>query len=149
MHDSYYFVIFILIVYIYHFFILNKIEKIFCLEYFGYNNVKRPLTSIRMSSSEELGIPSGHTEVVTIISLLLYFYKYIPLWFCIFLIFIVSFQRIAYNYHTITQVIVGIICGVMYTHIYESYNLSLYSFGIVIIISLFLTALIYYKIVNK
>ena len=139
MYDSpYYFVIFLFIVVIYHNYIQNAIEKRFSLEYFGYDNVKRPLSG--------LGMPSGAVESATILFLLLFLYKYIPLWLCLLFIFIVSLQRIITQKHTIIQVIVGIVCGLIYTHIYKSHNLSILSFGIVILIGLLLTLLIYYKV---
>jgi len=142
MYDSQcYFAIFLLIVVIYHQYIQNDIEKRFCLEYFGYNNVKRPLSG--------LGMPSGNAESATIMFSLLYFYKYIPLWLCILFIFIASLQRVLTHRHTITQVIVGIVCGLIYTYIYKSHYLSILSFGIVISIGLLLTALTYYKTINK
>ena len=72
-----YFAIFLLIVVLYHYYIQNTIEKLFCLEYFDYNNVKRPLSGNIMSSSGDLGMPSGHAEAGTIMFLLLYFYEYI------------------------------------------------------------------------
>ena len=144
-----YFAIFLLIVVLYHYYIQNTIEKQFCLEYFDYNNVKRPLSGNIINSSGDLGMPSGHTESATIMFLLLYFYGYISLPVSIILIFICSLQRVLKQQHTIAQVIVGIICGLIYTYIYKSYNLSILSFLIVLSITLLLTVLIYYKVINK
>ena len=144
-----YFAIFLLIVVLYHYYIQNNVEKRFCLEYFDYNNVKRPLSGNIMSSSGDLGMPSGHAESATIMFLLLYFYEYISLPVCIILIFICSLQRVLKQYHTIAQVIVGTILGVIYSYIYKSYNLSILSFLIVLSIALLLTVLIYYKVYNK
>jgi membrane-associated phospholipid phosphatase len=144
-----YFAIFLLIVVLYHFWVQNNVEKLFCLEYFGYNNVKRPLSGNIMFSTCDLGMPSGHAEAGTIMFLLLYFYEYISLPVSIILIFIVSLQRVVKERHTIAQVIAGTICGIIYSYIYKSYNLSIFSFLIVLSITLLLTALIYYKINNK
>jgi membrane-associated phospholipid phosphatase len=144
-----YFAIFLLIVVLYHFWLQNNVEKLFCLEYFGYNNVKRPLSGNIMFSTCDLGMPSGHAEAGTIMFLLLYFYEYISLPVSIILIFIVSLQRVLKERHTIAQVIAGTICGIIYSYIYKSYNLSIFSFLIVLSITLLLTALIYYKINNK
>jgi membrane-associated phospholipid phosphatase len=144
-----YFAIFLLIVVLYHFWVQNNVEKMFCLEYFGYNNVKRPLSGNIMFSSCDLGMPSGHAEAGTIMFLLLYFYEYISLPVSIILIFIVSLQRVVKERHTIAQVIAGTMCGIIYSYIYKSYNLSIFSFLIVLSITLLLTALIYYKINNK
>jgi membrane-associated phospholipid phosphatase len=144
-----YFAIFLLIVVLYHYYIQNNVEKLFCLEYFGYNNIKRPLSGNIMFSTCDLGMPSGHAEAGTIMFLLLYFYEYISLPVSIILIFIVSLQRVLKERHTIAQVIAGTICGIIYSYIYKSYNLSIFSFLIVLLITLLLTALIYYKINNK
>jgi membrane-associated phospholipid phosphatase len=147
--SSSYFIIFLLIVVLYHYNIHINIEKRFSLEYFGYNNIKRPLSGNIMFSSCDLGIPSGSAESGTIMFSLLYFYGYISLPVSIILIFIVSLQRVLKQRHTIAQVIAGIICGLIYSHIYKSYNLSIFSFLIVLSITFLLTVLIYYKINNK
>jgi membrane-associated phospholipid phosphatase len=144
-----YFAIFLLIVVLYHYYIQNTIEKQFCLEYFDYNNVKRPLSGNIMTSYGDLGMPSGHAESATIMFLLLYFYGYISLPVSIILIFIISLQRVLTQSHTIAQVIAGTILGVIYSYIYKSYNLSILSFLIVLLISILLTALLYYKVYNK
>ena len=144
-----YFAIFLLIVVLYHYNIHNNIEKRFFLEYFGYNNIKRPLSGNIMFSSRDLVMPSGSAESGTIMFLLLYYYGYISLPVSIILIFLVSLQRVLKQRHTIIQVTVGTICGLIYSYIYKSYNFSLFSFVIVLSITLLLTALIYYKINNK
>jgi membrane-associated phospholipid phosphatase len=144
-----YFAIFLLIVAPYHHYIQDDVEKRFCLEYFGYDNVKRPLSGNIMSSNLDLGMPSGHVESATVMFLLLYFYGYISLPVSIILIFIILLQRVLKQKHTITQVIVGTICGIIYSFIYKSYNFSIFSFLIVVSITLLLTALICYKINNK
>ena len=143
-----YFAIFLLIVVLYHYYIQNNVEKQFCLEYFGYNNIKRPLSGNIMSSSGDLGMPSGSAESGTIMFSLLYFYGYISLPVSIILIFIVSLQRVLKQRHTIAQVIVGTICGLIYSYIYKSYNLSIFSFLIVLSITFVLTLLIYYKVTS-
>ena len=144
-----YFAIFLLIVVLYHYDIQNNIEKRFCLEYFDYNSVKRPLSGNIMSSSGDLGMPSGHAEASTIMFLLLYYYGYISLPVSIILIFIVSLQRVLAQRHSIAQVTVGTILGLIYSYIYKSYNLSIFSFLIVLSIAFLLTVLIYYKVYNK
>jgi membrane-associated phospholipid phosphatase len=143
-----YFAIFLLIVVLYHYYIQNNVEKLFCLEYFGYNNIKRPLSGNIMFSTCDLGMPSGHAEAGTIMFSLLYFYGYISLPVSIILIFIVSLQRVLKQRHTIAQVIVGTICGLIYSYIYKSYNLSIFSFLIVLSITFVLTLLIYYKVTS-
>ena len=141
-----YFAIFLFIVFYYHYYIQNNIEKRLCLEYFGYNNVKRPLSGNTMFSYGDLGMPSGHSETITIFATLLYLYKFIPLWLCILLISIVGLQRILTNVHTIMQVIAGIFIGFLYAKLYRYFNLSVFSFLIVLIIGLILSLLIIHKI---
>ena len=144
-----YFAIFLLIVVQYHRYIQDDVEKLFFLEYFGYDNVKRPLTGNTMISTKDLGMPSGHAESATIMFLLLYFYGYISLPVSIILIFLVSLQRVLAQRHSIAQVTVGTILGLIYSYIYKSYNLSIFSFLIVLSIAFLLTVLIYYKVYNK
>jgi len=144
-----YFAFFLLIVVQYHRWIQDDVEKMFFLEYFGYDNVKRPLSGNIMKSTRDLGMPSGHAESATIMFLLLYFYGYISLPVSIILIFLVSLQRVLAQRHSIAQVTVGTILGLIYSYIYKSYNLSIFSFLIVLSITFLLTALIYYKVYNK
>ena len=145
---TYYIIFFLIIVFTYHL-VQNNIEKQFSLTYFGFDNVKRPLSDSNMYTFRDLGMPSGHAEIATIISCILYYYKFISLWLCILLIFIFSMQRIIANRHTVFQVIVGIICGLIYSYIYISNNLSLLSLGFVVLISLLLFSSIIYKIEEK
>jgi 4-amino-4-deoxy-L-arabinose transferase-like glycosyltransferase len=145
MNRPTYYVIFCLIVIFTYHIIQNDIEKQFSLTYFGYNNIKRPLSDDTMYTYQDLGMPSGHAEISTIISCILYYYKFISLWLCILLIFIFSAQRVIRNRHEVNQVIVGIICGLIYSYIYISNNLSLLSFGIVMLIGLLLMKAIVYK----
>ena len=145
---TYYIIFFLIIVFSYHL-VQNNIEKQFSLTYFGFDNVKRPLSDSNMYTFRDLGMPSGHAEIATIISCILYYYKFISLWLCILLIFIFSMQRIIANRHTVFQVIVGIICGLIYSYIYISNNLSLLSLGFVVLISLLLFSSIIYKIEEK
>lgn len=130
-----YILICIFIIIYYHRNIQNNIEKHFSSLYFGYDNIKRPMSNDYMYTNREFGMPSGHTEIATIVSCILYFYKYISLWICILLIVVFSAERIISNRHTVLQVIVGILCGLLYSYIYITNNLSLLSFGIVIFIS--------------
>jgi len=142
--NSYIF-IFLAMIFSYHYFIQNTIEKQFSLTLFGYDNAKRPMSDSHMFTIRDIGMPSGVAEISTIIACILYFYKYISSWICIVLIFIFSAQRVFTNRHTIAQVIAGIICGIIYSYIYTSNNLSLLSFGIVIFIGLLLFLSILYK----
>lgn len=145
---TYYVIFFLVLIFTYHL-LQNDIEKQFSLTYFGYDNVKRPLRNSNMYTYRDLGMPSGHAEIATIISCILYYYKFISLWLCILLIFIFSVQRIIAYRHTLNQVIVGIMCGLIYSYIYISNNLSLLSLGFVMLIGLLLISSIIYKIEEK
>ena len=144
-----YIIFLIIIIFLYHMHIQHKIEKIFSQTYFPYTNVKRPLEMCNnniVKAVNCLGMPSGHAETSTIVSCLLYYYNFIPLWLTIIFIFIFSSQRVISNWHTIHQVTVGIILGFLYSCIYYYFNLSIYSFLIVISIGLILSILIIHKI---
>jgi hypothetical protein len=141
--------IFIILVSIYHFYIHNNLEKTFSQTYFDYDNVKRPLLKCRSSENRSrlkcIGMPSGHAETSSVFSFLLYFYKIIPLWVCLLIIFIISLQRIVTHMHTIDQVVVGATLGFIYALLYNKFSFTL-GFIIVFTIGLLLTMLSIYKI---
>jgi hypothetical protein len=141
-------IFFIILVSVYQSAIQNGLEKLFNETYFdGFKFIKRPLEKC-LNSTEAycVGMPSGHSETITIFATLLYLYKFIPLWLCILLISIVGLQRILTNVHTIMQVIAGIFIGFLYAKLYRYFNLSVFSFLIVLIIGLILSLLIIHKI---
>lgn len=143
------FFIILLIIISYHYYIQNRLEKMLSKTYFDIEMVKRPLANNNYNNTlNNIGMPSGHAELVTIISCILYFYDFIPLWICILMICIISYQRVITKRHTINQVIAGIICGLIYSYIYISNNLSVGSLGMVLCIGFILILLIVYKI-NK
>ena len=140
-------VVLIILISLYHMSIQNDLEKKFSETYFNYEEVKRPLP--RCSNDEQfgcIGMPSGHAETITILSSLLYLYDFIPLWLCLVLIIGVSGQRITSNIHTIPQVLAGISFGYMYALLYYHFNLSIYSFFIVLSIGTILTLLSIYHV---
>ena len=104
-------VVLFLLIFMYDFYIQNGLEKLFSETHFDYNQVKRPLAicSTNHYLASCIGMPSGHAEAFTLLSCLLYFYKFIPLYYCILFIFLFSLQRVISNMHTLIQVIVGII----------------------------------------
>jgi membrane-associated phospholipid phosphatase len=132
----------IILISIYHYYVQNDLEKNFFRCYIDYNSIKRPLaTCNKFKNSPRLicvGMPSGHAETITILSSLLYLYKFIPLWLCLLLIFIFSIQRVIINMHTLIQIIFGIIFGLFYVFIYKYFNLSVYAFLIVFSIGILL-----------
>jgi len=156
--NKYYLIFVIAIVCLYHYQIQNSLEKMFSYSYFNYDDIKRPSVACANDLKEKIiniitkthrncvGMPSGHAETITILSSLLHFYEFIPLWLCILLIFCVSIQRIISNMHTFIQVITGIIIGYIYFNIYTFYNLSVYSILIVLCIGFIIALLIIYKL---
>jgi hypoxanthine phosphoribosyltransferase len=139
----------IFIIGLYHYYILNGIEKIFFKNYFDNKEfIKRPLKKCKKEiyPIKCVGMPSGHAEIITIISSLLYNYKYISLPICILLIFIISLQRIITSVHTILQVCIGILFGLIYSFIYTSNKLSYNCIVYISIITLTIVFAIIYKI---
>lgn len=148
-YNKYIFFLIIFIIFLYHFFIQNNLEKTFFQTYFKYDTIKRPLEKCDNYIESDLncaGMPSGHAEFATIISIILYYYKYIPLWATLTIIFIFSIQRYLSNMHTISQIIFGIIFGLFYSFIYLSVDLSIYSGLIVFLIGFLIVNLSLYKI---
>lgn len=139
------------IIFLYHYYIQNGLEKLFSQCYFDYYDVNRPLNKCnnRFNINFNLrciGMPSGHAETASLMFSLLYIYKFISLEICILSILIFSIQRVITNMHTIGQVSIGIFLGIIYSLIYSFTNCSLYSFGIVFFISIILVVLIIHKI---
>jgi hypoxanthine phosphoribosyltransferase len=150
--ENYTIFIILFIIFVYHYNIQNKIEKIFFDCYLNYNFVKRPLymcNSDIYKSFKCLGFPSGHAESSTIVFSLLYFKNLISFNFCLAFIFLISIQRILFHQHTISQVIFGILLGLIYTQIYIINNLSIISLLIIISIGLLFAILSIYKIDEK
>ena len=150
LNKSFNIIIIIILVSLYHGILQNGLEKIFSETYFNYKDVKRPLISCSSCLDGQplgcIGMPSGHAETITILSSLLYLYNFIPLWLCLILIIGVSGQRITSNKHTLPQVLAGIFLGYIYTLLYHHFNLSIYSFFIVLSIGLILSLLCIYKL---
>lgn len=141
---SFQFVVIILI-FIYHYYFHNNFEKLFTQSYFPYNDIKRPLEKCDKEINKFklycVGMPSGHAEAFSLLSFLLYFYKFIPFWLCLVIIISVSLQRIIKNKHTLFQIFVGLLLGFTYGNIYKYFNLSIYGFLIIFTIGLILLIL--------
>jgi len=143
----------IIIACLYHGIIQNGLEKIFNECFLNYDSIKRPLSKcnkdlISYPTSCD-GMPSGHAETITIFSILLYLYKFIPLWFCILMIILVSLQRLVTNVHSIIQVAMGIFAGLIYSSIYKYFDLSIISFLIIFTFGFILSLLCVYKLDKK
>lgn len=140
----------IILLFAYHFYIHNALEKQFSQTYFAYNNIRRPLKicdkDINCSKLYCTGMPSGHAEGFSVLSGLLYFYKFIPLWVCLTIVILVSLQRIVSHKHTFAQILVGSILGFIYAYIYKYFNLSIYGFLFVFTTGFIVTLLTLYKI---
>jgi hypothetical protein len=63
-------------------------------------------------------MPSGHSETVVIIMMLLYFNNYINLNVALFMIIFICFQRFFTHTHSFHQVIIGCLTGSIMTFIY-------------------------------
>ena len=139
-----------------HYVLLNGLEKIF----FSHTSIPisyliRP-SDCCITQDEYIvgcfGMPSGHAEIISIITYILYKYKYISWVVMILCILIVCFQRIIFKKHTIIQVIVGTMLGLIYGTLYFKTKLSflsLYTTIFLIFIFTFLTFFIIdYKIKN-
>ena len=97
----------------------NGMEKIFSKTFIKKPFVKRPLfKDDKFNKLCHIGMPSGHAETITILCILLYHYKYINLPLCIITIIIVSLQRVVSKRHTFSQIIFGMILGLLYCLLY-------------------------------
>jgi len=118
-----------------HLGLLNKFEKSFMNILFHDNLlINRPLNQCKNSNDFNifcLGMPSGHTEVITIISLLLTHYELLDLPIGILSIIVVGLQRLVSNMHNIQQVLVGLLFGFAYTHFYIKTDSSIKSMLII------------------
>lgn len=143
----------IIFVYLIHFMINNPVLKTYSQVYFNYDIVKRPISTCddfeNRNSLYCIGMPSGHSESIAVLSFLLYFYKLIPFWGCIALIFLQVFQRVYTKMHSITQVTIGCTIGFLYACMYKYFNISILSILITFFIQMFVFSLCIYKIQNK
>ena len=136
--------IIIIIMVLFHFFIMNGLEKTFFGEYTDSYMIKK--NSKKCANNNKLnciGIPSNYVESIVILCSLLVNYNYISFLWGVFIIFIALFNRINYsqninssqNVSTIFQIFIGIIFGLIYSFIYIQSNISLISLLIMFIIS--------------
>ncbi len=93
------------------------------LFYLDLLNIKRSENKGLMSY-DRYGMPSGHAQTAFYSTIFIYFaLKNISVTiFYIFLSIITIYQRVMYNYHTIQQVIVGSIIGIIIGYIFEKYG---------------------------
>ena len=129
--------------------VLNLLEKMFSEVFFDFTKITRPWDSCSNLSNMSLkcvGLPSGHAQTITVLSLLLYNYDFISLPIAILLILIFSLQRVIIQAHTVIQIILGILLGCVYSYIYIANNLSYKSFLYIAVITFVLILTITCKI---
>lgn len=123
----------IFLICIIHFYIINVFEK--ALFQLTTLNTNRPLFRCKNNTSIQCqGMPSGHTETVTILSLMLFSQNIINIYIALIIIILVGLQRIIYMWHTCQQVIFGLIFGSIYTFIYLYINQYINSFLIILLV---------------
>lgn len=137
-------IIIIALLTLYHIILNNNLEKIFLATHYDYNMIKRPnekcMNDEKWSFVSCIGMPSGHTEAAAVFFILLYLYKFIPLWVCILFVVIFGSQRIISNMHTVRQVMMGATLGLFYALLY--YELGpLVGFLLILFIGVMLTYL--------
>ena len=135
--------LYLLLILFIHGVFLNKFEKIYFEKYSGSNIKYRPLGTCKNNNSFKcLGMPSGHSEMIVILCVFLVIKKIIPIEIAIILIFLVGLQRIFFDMHSLLQVIVGIIFGLIYSYIYIITDYSFLSLLITISLTILFAILI-------
>ena len=145
--------IFLIIIVLLHLSIINGLEKILFNLYFSdKSKILRPLekcNKLRNPPVKCLGMPSGHTELTTLVTYILYKYNYLSLPLVFILIIAMCIQRVVFKRHTILQTIVGVIFGFIYSLIYlnikNNYIKLALCFGFIFLY----TNIILYKITKK
>jgi hypoxanthine phosphoribosyltransferase len=110
----------ILAIVILHYGVINGLEKMLFESFFQSSWLSRPSTceNNRNRPVKFLGMPSGHVEIVTILSLWFYRFLKLPLVVCI--IAFTCIQRVVSRRHTVLQTGVGILFGLFYAWVYSS-----------------------------
>lgn len=117
---------YIILICIVHYFILNLFEKI----YFSYhlNNTNRPLEKCKDEKYTGCdGFPSGHAEIITIICAYLLFHKMISVPIALFLMIALSAERLFAKMHSLDQILYGTYFGIIYSYLYWITHFSGYS----------------------
>jgi len=141
------FILLIFIFILFDHYLINGTEKIFFSCYLDNNITQRPDNSCKHNSTVScLGFPSGHTELITLLTILLYYCKFISFNIAFYVILLTLLQRIISVKHTILQSVIGCVFGLIYALIYIKSNLSYKGFIITFIIFSALLFSIVYKI---
>jgi len=99
----------------------NEDDRLFNLELL---NIQRSKTKEHTISYERYGMPSGHAQLAFFSTFYIYFALKDNIWTIIYslLSIFTLYQRVSYNYHTIFQVIIGSIIGMMCSFLLHSYH---------------------------
>lgn len=110
----------IIIICILHYLIINPLEKLSFLYNKNKNdNIYRPKYEIKGNKIfNNLGMPSGHSEIIVILCILLYIKYNFNIKFLVLLVLLIGLQRIISKKHSLFQVIVGYLFGLFYSFIY-------------------------------
>ena len=125
----------VILILILHFFIVNSLEKLTVVKYYNYKS-DRPICKRGPAC---YGMPSGHMEFYGLLTILLTYYNYILPELAIFIMILVVIHRIYYRMHTIPQLIAGGILAIVYAFIYIYTGLSFTSLCITLIIVIILS----------
>lgn len=95
----------------------NAFEKLLTQQWFG--SLRRPCTNCQDRDTFEcLGMPSGHAETVVVVTCILLWKGAISLPVACIFVLLVCYQRIYALRHTVPQVAMGALLGLMYTALY-------------------------------
>lgn len=110
----------IILLAILHYGMINGLEKMIFESFFPSILLSRPSTceNNRNRPVKCLGMPSGHVEIVTIVSVWFYHLLKLPLVVC--LIAFTCLQRVVSHRHTFLQAGMGVLFGLFYAWIYSS-----------------------------
>ena len=125
---------------LFHAFLINPLEKLLCYFYFK-NPMYRPHRNTPQLSN--LGMPSGHVETVSLLACMLYYESIIKYERAILMTWLMMYQRCLFDHHTVSQVIVGLGLGYIYSLMYYY---TQYSIGMTYSLIIIYTTAIFYKI---
>ena len=124
-----------------HNILINDLEKIFFAQ-LRIPSFLRPSVNckylINNWTTECLGMPSGHAQLISILSYILYKYNYISIELASLAIIIICAQRVIFKKHTILQVCVGVLFGLFYGQIYTKSRLTFSAICIPILFVIFI-----------
>lgn len=146
-------IIILLLLCVIHYCLINGLEKII-IDILNINkdHILRPIKKCKKMKNYStycIGMPSGHTEITTIICYILYKFNCISLSHLFLIITLMCLQRIITNKHTLLQTIIGIFFGLLYSNIYLKTGLSYKSLILSLFFVFIFINIIIYKIDNE